>query len=1002
MSPPIYFAHTTHPVDPTTHEPVIDHTVAVSNHCLANTPSDTTLTDGTPTRPVLYVMAWCHDIGKLTTWWQEDHNNSAVPSVDRPPGKVGTHSHLGGVTTWWVLREMGYPVSTALPAAIAVSRHHRSLPNLESYTLDRFADTSRWETIRHQIKNIDNHDRSQEIATQMFAHLSRADGLATTKQSDTEPPDISWQRFVEAVEDRLRDRMKTSVTGLTGVSLNREHKSATVYHDLLELWGGLKGADTPASAGLRPADQTLPTPDVIDTYVQSELSPPTDPETPVELLNAKRESIRQDTLTHVNRLLGNHPDQQHESTVDPDTGGDQQTDSVPDARSAGDNYRLDSFVSATTTESTESEEKTPQSGPDTPRELSAGVYTLTLPTGAGKTITGTQAALKFHHALDSDGPLIHILPYTSIIEQTEGVYSELFDTTHRLTDTVQPTIGVDHYLADAPDASADEENEADEPDETTPDDDGNKPIVDGKDEDNLTETAYNAWHSDITLSTTVQLWESLYGPTKSQATKLPQFYNSTIIIDEPQSTPPTWWSRIEHLIGLLNTVFNATVILMSATHPPLEYPTTTETPDNAELGPSVTLPDNVTVSLDQSIFTETPIQPPSAAQLLHDELKAGRDSILSIHNTISNARSVTESLIEELETDPELDYVNIHTLYNSLISKASTNGDADMNTESGDTPIKVVAGQGLTRETIYDQIPTTNEMIATLRASNADVILVPLTTRHRPCDRSRILDTLTELLEQYPRSEAAQDDLPTIVAVTTQLVEAGVDISFEALFRDIAPYDSLVQAAGRCNRNYEYGVGNGYVTVWQLDSADPNPSSRLPAEYVYNASGINELNLTTKTLCQFVTSDDHQLSHEDFLDGYNEYRSQVTPKAPDQTPYLDSVAGEAMTHESLIGDDRPEMTVCVSQTPIEDEFITAYRKANKMNHTARKVALRDTLRHIACDIPHNQDENHITEAAHEIDDGFYILDQNAVKMTDYYGWKGVLNESTDSVFHRIM
>ena len=999
MSPPIYFAHTTHPVDPTTHEPVIDHTVAVSTHCLANTPSDTTLTDGTPTRPVLYVMAWCHDIGKLTTWWQEDHHNSTVPSVDRPPGKVGTHSHLGGVATWWVLREMGYSVRTALPAAIAVSRHHGSLPKLESYTLDRFADTSRWETVRHQIKNIDNHDRSREIATQMFAHLSRGDGVAVTEPSDADPPDISWQRFVEAVEDGLRGRMKSSVTGLTGVSLNREHKSAAVYHDLLELWGGLKGADTPASAGLRPADQALPTPDVIDTYVQSELSPPTDPETPVELLNAKRESIRQDTLTHVDRLLGNHPDQQHELTVDADTGGGKQTDSVADTPSVGDNYRLDSFVSDAPTESTQPDGTTPQSGSDTPKELSAGVYTLTLPTGAGKTITGTQAALKFHHALDSDGPLIHILPYTSIIEQTEGVYNELFDPTRQATDAVQPTIGVDHYLADVSDASSENAGEADE---TTPDDDGDERIVDGKDEDNLTETAYNAWHSDITLSTTVQLWESLYGPTKSQATKLPQFYNSTVIIDEPQSTPPTWWSRVEHLIGLLNTVFDATVILMSATHPPLEYPTTTDTPDDAELGPSVTLPDNVTVSLDQSVLTETPIQPPSAAQLLHDELKAGRDSILSIHNTISNARSVTESLIGELAADPELDYVNIHTLYNSLIEGTSTNGDADVNAGPGDTTVEAVDDRDLTRETIYDQIPTTDEVIDALRARDADIVLVPLTTRHRPCDRSRILDTLTELLEQYPRSEAEQDDLPTIVAVTTQLVEAGVDISFEALFRDIAPYDSLVQAAGRCNRNYEYGIGNGRVTVWQLDSADPDPSSRLPAEYVYNASGINELNLTTETLCQFVTSNSRQLSQEDFLNGYSEYRSQVIPQVPDQTPHIESVDGETMTRESLIDDDRPEITVCVSQTPIEDEFITAYRKADRINHTGRKVALRNALRHIACDIPRNRDENPITEVAHEIDDDFYILDRSVAEATDHYGWKGVVNESTDSVSHRFM
>lgn len=965
---PVYFAHTEHPADPQTHEPIIDHAVAVSNHCMVNTPADTTLSDGTPTRPVLYVMAWCHDLAKLTTWWQEDHDNPTVPSVDRPAGRVGSHSFFGGVATWWVLRELGYPVSTALPAAIAVSRHHGTLPDFEDYTINQFVERAQWETVRHQLKNIDSQRQSRKIASQAFDHLLNHEELyvgstdeiqqdsetrtALSDESDKATHKAAWQTFVEAVETTegggLRVGIKTSITGLTGVSLEREYRSISVYHDLLELYGGLKGADTPASAGLSPADQTLPAPDVIDDYVQSELSPPTNPQTPVERLNAKREEIRQDTLSRVDRLLRNNLESKESGS---ESAEQRSSKTESDCSRSGENYSLDAF-GGDGTQTNLTSTSTSTSG-----EILPGVYTLTLPTGAGKTLTGTQAALKFHQVQASDGPLIHILPYTSIIEQTESVYQTLFDLDNF-------SIGVDHYLADNTPDEGDSDTDAD------------------TDSDDLLETAYRSWHTDITLSTTVQLWESLYGPSKSQATKLPQFYNSTIIIDEPQTTPPTWWNRVEQLVDTLNSVFNATVILMSATHPPLEYPTPNVGPDGeAELAPSVSLPDNVTVTLDASVATDTPIYPESAATHLQDEIVDGRDSILSIHNTISNARAVTESLIGKLHADSDVSFENIHTIYTDLITDGDTDGEPSFEIKYD-------------RETIYDQLPSTEDLVDALITCDADVLLVPLTTRNRPCDRSRILDALSNLLERYPRSTAT-NDLPTIVALTTQLIEAGVDISFESLFRDIAPYDSLVQAAGRCNRNYEYGIGNGAATIWKLNARRGANTSRIPAEYVYNQSGINELHRTIQSL-DSIASDDRRISQTDFLRGYTHYRNGIIPQIPDQTQQMDTVSGAAMTIESLIDDDRPEITVYVSQSPAEDRLLEAYRRADKTNNIPEQIAIRECLRHIACDVPRNRRENPITECAYQLNDDLYFLDSTIAAATNLYGWKGLSNDLPES------
>ena len=55
------------------------------------------------------------------------------------------------------------------------------------------------------------------------------------------------------------------------------------------------------------------------------------------------------------------------------------------------------------------------------------------------------------------------------------------------------------------------------------------------------------------------------------------------------------------------------------------------------------------------------------------------------------------------------------------------------------------------------------------------------------------------------------DDGKKVICVSTQLIEAGVDVSFECVIRSLAGIDSIAQAAGRCNRNGEKEIGNVYV-----------------------------------------------------------------------------------------------------------------------------------------------------------------------------------------------
>lgn len=83
------------------------------------------------------------------------------------------------------------------------------------------------------------------------------------------------------------------------------------------------------------------------------------------------------------------------------------------------------------------------------------------------------------------------------------------------------------------------------------------------------------------------------------------------------------------------------------------------------------------------------------------------------------------------------------------------------------------------------------------------------------------------------------------LVVSTQLVEAGIVISYRRVYRDFAPLDSIVQAAGRCNRSFEWGIDGGTVVIWSLESVDNGVG--IPSENVYKGDR-SDLSISTDTL----------------------------------------------------------------------------------------------------------------------------------------------------------
>ncbi|MDP1624687.1 MAG: CRISPR-associated helicase Cas3' [bacterium] len=93
----------------------------------------------------------------------------------------------------------------------------------------------------------------------------------------------------------------------------------------------------------------------------------------------------------------------------------------------------------------------------------------------------------------------------------------------------------------------------------------------------------------------------------------------------------------------------------------------------------------------------------------------------------------------------------------------------------------------------------------------ADVRLYHLSTNMCPAHRLNVLKEIKEKL----KPETAEP----VICVSTQLIEAGVDIDFGAVIRHLAGLDSIAQSAGRCNR---HGVREGYGNVWIINPKDEN------------------------------------------------------------------------------------------------------------------------------------------------------------------------------------
>ncbi|MDU4959123.1 MAG: CRISPR-associated helicase Cas3' [Sporomusaceae bacterium] len=327
-----------------------------------------------------------------------------------------------------------------------------------------------------------------------------------------------------------------------------------------------------------------------------------------------------------------------------------------------------------------------------------GLFSLTVPTGGGKTYASLAFGLK-HAAKYNKDRLIYVIPYTSIIEQNAQVFREVLED----GDSDGQAVLEHHSNFDYPEADFD----------------------DWDAREKAHRLAAENWDMPVVVTTAVQFFESLYANTGSRCRKLHNLANSVIVLDEAQMMPleyfkPCLWALAELVLN-----YGATVVLCTATQPvvnsllpaglvPLEI-----MEDPAEL---------------QRIFKRVTVRYGSR---LTDETLAGilekEKQILTIVNTRRHAR----------------------LLFDRMQTKTQTG--------------------------IYH-----------------------LSARMCPVHRKAVLAKIRCALQ------AAQ---PCRV-VSTQLIEAGVDVDFPIVYRAAAGIDSIAQSAGRCNREGKR-PGGGQVTVFE-------------------------------------------------------------------------------------------------------------------------------------------------------------------------------------------
>lgn len=340
-----------------------------------------------------------------------------------------------------------------------------------------------------------------------------------------------------------------------------------------------------------------------------------------------------------------------------------------------------------------------------------GFYSLTVPTGGGKTLSSLVWAIN-HAVAHKKERIIIAIPYTSIITQTAAILRTIFGEQNVL----------EHH------SNVDFDSVGD------------------KELSQQLRLATENWDYPIIVTTNVQLFESMFSNRPKACRKLHNIANSILILDEVQTLPLQYLQPIIDGLKSYNRLFSTSVLMTTASLP----------------------------AFKGNYFDNTV-------------------KLIGIEN-------LTEIIPDDFELHKKLKRVDLH----------------------------------------FDDTKSSHEEIARRLEKHNRVLCIVNTRKHAQAiynelsqDRmtfhlSRVMCSahIKETIDAIKRALKEQGNTKIIV-VATQLIEAGVDIDFPVVYRQEAGLDSVLQAAGRCNR--EGKLDKGHTCVFSLGSNPPGLISHATA-----------------------------------------------------------------------------------------------------------------------------------------------------------------------------
>ena len=345
-----------------------------------------------------------------------------------------------------------------------------------------------------------------------------------------------------------------------------------------------------------------------------------------------------------------------------------------------------------------------------------GLYSLTVPTGGGKTFSSLAFAL--HHAIrHRKRRVVYAIPYLSIIEQTADVFRGIFGE-----DLVEHHSNLD-------------------PDRETL----------------RSRLAAENWDAPLIVTTNVQLFESLFAARTSRCRKLHNLVDSVVILDEAQLLPTEFLEPCLAAIRTLSAEYGVTFVLCTATQPAFA-------PRVINGKPFAGLPDM-------------------------RELMQGGPHVQSPRDLFSELERVEVSWPDP----PQV------TQWDELATRIRAHDQA-----------LVIVNRKRDARDLAQQLP------------DALYLSTDLCGAHRA---ERIAEIRDRLAANRERIRGGFSPLPLHV-ISTQLIEAGVDVDFPIVFRALAGLDSIAQAAGRCNREGCLKQGDHPVKGLVQVFVAPDPAPR--------------------------------------------------------------------------------------------------------------------------------------------------------------------------------